>query len=426
MRTVTTSSLAMVIALVASVAPAQSPRRLWVLQAPDQIVEYDASTFAPRRAVRVPRRVLEHPEFLSVNGKGQMIFAPPPGLQWAGGEMATAGDRVWLWDGQRAREWRREPSRTRSGSADRPTLTERQSQVFLSGDGERLVWFENTFEKVAEASGLERSVRGAGRVWRTDLSGGNPETVTRLGASGWCRCGTGTCSESCPEWQFWAPDGVVGDFFLLTRVTPGQTGSTTHESVLYRRAGSTWRATKLAQPAERPLTASANGALLVAAVPDAGCCGWENESNDRTLLWEKSKVTVLFDELERYANRNYDVSFYTAAARFAPGDKRLAYTIVSTARTDTEIRLASEGKDNPDELARIRKAIGELPVVEIVTPAVRPRSTTLIHRAALVGWLNEDELLVAAQGRLSVYDIRGARRRETPIRVRSAADALLR
>lgn len=404
---------ALVALVLLSPAHAQPPKQLWVLREPDEIVEYDPATFVARRTVRVPRRVLEHPEYLSVNGHGQMLFAAPRDAQWGGGEMARTGDRVWLWDGRQAREWKRGPD------------------CFLSAGGESLVWFENRFETVTEPSGLERSVRASFRVWRTDLAGGKPETIASVSPSGWCRCTTGTCSESCPEWSFWAPAGVVGDFFVVTRWTPGQIGSTYHDSVLYRRSGRTWRGEKLVQPLERPLAASENGAVLVAALPDGGCCGWENESNDQTLLLRDGKVSVLYDELARYGNRDYDVSFYTQDARLAPGNAMVAYTIVSTARAGGEIRRSLDGKENPEAAARIRTALGELPTVEVVPVGGEPvggepRSTTIARRAALVGWLSDRDLLVAQDGRLAVYDARGTRRRETPIRLRSAADAFLR
>jgi len=417
---------ALVVALLVSAVQAQSPKRLWVLQEPDRIVEYDVTTFAARRTVKVPRRLLEHPEYLSINGKGQMVFLPPHGVEWASGEMAFKGDRVWFWDGHQDKEWSLERTQTRRGSAGKLTLTEKQPRFFLSARGEFLFWFENTFEKVTDELGLDRSVRVLSRVWRTDLAHGKPETMTTLSLPGWCRCETGTCSETCPEWDFWAPDGVVDDFFLVTRLTPGQLGSTYHESFLYRRSGQKWRVNKLAQPIERPLAASRNGEVLIAAVPDGGCCGWENESNDQLVLLKKGKISVLYDEFERYANRNYDVSFYTADARLAPGNRMVAYTVVSTARTDSQIRLSSEGKENIEELARVRKAIAELPAVVVVQLGIQPRSETIIRHAALVGWLNEREILVAGDGQVTVYDICGSKRRETPIRVRSAADAFLR
>src|SRR5204863_8679503 len=142
---------------------------------------------------------------------------------------------------------------------------------------------------------------------------------------------------SCPDWSFWAPDAVVKDFFIITRFTPGQLGVTYRESLLYQRTGRTWPRQPLPQPIEKPLTASEKGEILVAAVLDGGCCGWENESSDQLLLLRNGTVAVLYDEFGRYANRNYDVSFSIAAARLAAGNARLAYTVVSTAQTGSEI-----------------------------------------------------------------------------------------
>ena len=416
----------LVVAVLVSAARAQSPKQLWVLEEPDEIVEYDVTRLAARRTMKVPRRLVEHPEYLSINSKGQMVFLPPKGAQWASGEMASNVDRMWFWDGHRAMESKLEGAKTRGGSADKPTVTETALQWFLSAGGESLVWFENRFEKVTEGLGLEHSVRSTARVWRTDLAGRRPETIASLSSRGWCQCATGICSETCPVWDFWAPDGVVGDFFLVTRVTVGQIQFTYHESLLYQRSGWTWQAKKLPQAIQKPLTASTKGEILVAALPDGGCCGWENDSSDQMFLLRNGKVSVLFDESDRYHNRNYDVSFYTADARLAAGNAMLAYTVVSTAPTGSEIRLSADGKENAEELARVRKAIGELPAVEVVQTGIPPRSATVIPHAGLVGWVSDRDLLVAQDGRLTLYDIRRNKRKETTIRARTAADAFLR
>ncbi|HSB05563.1 MAG TPA: hypothetical protein VLK23_10245 [Thermodesulfobacteriota bacterium] len=405
---------------------AESARHLWVLQEPNEIVAYDMGSFAARRTIKVPHRLFEAPEYLSINSKGLVLFLPPHGVHWASGEMALAGDRVWFWDGHQAKEWSLEGTKTRGSSAGKSTLVETMPQCFLSVGGEHLFWFENRFEKVTDDAGVERSVRSTSRVWRADLAGDRPETITSFSPAGWCQCATGACSETCPERYFWAPDGVVGDFFLVTRFTPGQLGSRYHESLLYQRSARTWQAKKLPQPIEKPLTASEKGEVLVAAVPDGGCCGWDNDGNDQTLLMRSGKVSMLFDEFKRYGNRNYDVSFFTSDARLASGNATVAYTVVSTARTDSEIRLSSNGKENAEELARVRRAIAELPAVEVVRLASEPEPKTTIHHASLVGWLSEHEIIVAQDGRLVVFDIHSKKRRETTIRVRNAADAFLR
>ena len=174
----------------------------------------------------------------------------------------------------------------------------------------------------------------------------------------------------------------------------------------------------------QPLTASEKGEVLVALAPDTGCCGWA--SSNQMLLVRNGKVSVLYDEFGRYDYRNYDVSFYVPDARLAAGNAMLAYTIASTARTGDEIPLSPNGKENAEELARVRKTVAELPAVEIVQLEAQPRQATLIRHAALVGWMGDQEILVAQDGHLAVYDIRGRKLRDIPIRVRSAADAFLR
>jgi hypothetical protein len=410
-------------AFFVSAAYGESPKQMWVLQEPDEIVAYDITTFASRSKQKVPRIVLKYPENLSVNARGQMLFFPPESAQRSG-EMAS--DRVWFWNGHEIEQWNPEVTKSHSWSAERPTTTETALKCFLSAGGESIFWFENKFEKVRDESGLERSVRTTSRVWRTDLARGNPETITSLSAPEWCRCGTGVCSETCPEWDFWVPDGVVGDFFLVTRFTPGQLGSEYHESLLYQHSGTIWQVREMSQPIQRPLAASKGGEMLVAAVPDGGCCGWENESDDQTLLIRKGQISVLYDESDRYGNRDYDLSFYTADARSGPRTELLAYTVVSTAGPATEIRLSSEAKDNAEELTRIRKAIAELPAVEVIQLGIRVRTLIVLHHANLVGWLNDSEILVVQGGRLAVYDIRGTKRKQTTIQVRSATDVFLR
>ena len=397
-----------------------------MLQEPDQIIEYDLATSTVLRSQTVPRRLVEHPEYLSINAAGQMLFLPPLGAQWAAGEMATAADRAWFWNGHQATEWPLALPPGAGTSAGRPTVTERSRQWFLSAGGDSLFRIETSFEKILDDSGGERSVRSTGRVLRTSLSGDHPAIIATIGPSGWCACTTGVCSESCPEWSFWAPNRIVDDLFLATRMTPGQIESTYRDSVAYQRSRSRWTPRKLPQPIAVPLAASERGDILIHAVPDAGCCGWENESSDQLVLLQNRRRVVLYDEARRYDNRNYDVSVYASDARLSSGHTLLAYTLVSTARGDGEIRLSSDGKDNAEELVRIRRTIADLPFVEIVQLGATPRTTAAIAHAGLVGWVGEREILVAQDGTLALYDPQGVKRRDTAIHARSAAHAFLR
>jgi hypothetical protein len=413
--------------------PPEDPpsRRLWVLQPPDAVVEYDTATFAPTRTLTVPSRVVDHPDYLNVNARGQMVWARPAGVFWAGDGVGPAADRMWFWDGRQAREWDAAGRTPDRGPGGTPASSEAVRQVLLSATGDALFWFENTFAYRSEPNppqeGPRQSVRISARMWRSDLNGVEREAVVSLPADGWCPCSTGACSETCPAWEIWAPDGTVGNVFVLTRVTPGQLQTTYHASVVYRRvSGQAWRPVPLAQPLQRPMAASSAGDAFATAVLDSACCGWDNESSDQLLLLTGGRTSALYDEAATYGNGDYDVSIFPVDARFSPDGSSLAYSLLSTPIPPEGIRLSSGGKSNPDALARIREAAAAMPaltVVRIGNPAGR---ATVVPRSRLVGWLTNTELLVARDGLLAVCDRSGTLRKTTPIRVRTPADAFLR
>lgn len=392
--------LALVVALAALVIQPPSARSLWVLQLPDRIVEYDTATFAARRTVAVPPRVFDHPEDLSVNRLGQLLFA---------------GDRVWAWDGVTAREW------ARDGDPETPR------QWFLSAAGDGLFAWETRQSIVRGRDGAEQSVRVATRLLRTDWSGGDAQAVVTLADLPSCECVTGACSETCPVWTAWAPNGILGDLLLATRFIEGQLQPDYQQSVIYQRQGQAWTPRELPAPVEAALDASADGRWLVEAVDDAGCCGWINESSNQLAVIQQGKRAVLYDEWGRFDNRNYDASFAIAGARLDPPSMSLAYTVAADApKAGEEIRLSSDGKPNVAELARIRKAVAEHPTVEIINLVGAARPGATISGAALIGWLDAEQILVAQGGRLVIYDRRGQKRRDTAIQARSAADAYVR
>jgi hypothetical protein len=417
--------LAAVVALGLLARPhAQTARRVWVVQPPDAIVSYDTATFERLDTVKLPPRAVAHPNDLRVSASGRMVLVPP--TEWAGDE-DRAKSRIWIWDGRSGTELPLGDERIGEIPSNAKISVERVRTLFLSPSADSLVWLENRFEKQVEGV-VERSVRVSARVWQSDLHGEHARPIAGVPVSAACACGTGVCSETCPQWDLWAPDGLVDAFFLLTSVVPGQLGSTTIATRVYRRSGSAWRWSRLAQPVERPLAASRDAALLVAAVPDGGCCGWENDSNDQLLLLRDGKTRVVYDERERYDNADYDVSFYPANARLAPGFGALAYTVASTAEPSGtgEIRLTTDGKPNAAELARVRKAALDLPAVEVILLDAKAPKPVGIPHAMLVGWLDDRRLLVVRNDRVVVCATDGRLLQETSITVRGAADAFLR
>jgi hypothetical protein len=212
----------------------------------------------------------------------------------------------------------------------------------------------------------------------------------------------------------------------MTQFVPGQSEPDYKASTLYQEAGGKWTATPLAEPLQRELDAAADGGTIVEAIPDAGCCGWSNQSNDQTLVLSNGKKRAVFDEQATYKNSDYDVSFYTSNARLSPELGNVAMTIVSTAELNTPIQLAEQGQANPEESHRIRKALAELPAVEVKSMEDAPRRVAYVPHSTLVGWMSEKESLIVEDHVLVVYNLGTGARRKSSVRVEDAGRVFLR
>jgi hypothetical protein len=400
-------------AALVAVTLAQTPlRTIWVLSAQPQpsITQFDAVNFNVLRTVNVPKQAVDHPEYLSVNRNGQLLFVLPSGIQLADG--ADTADQIWY-------------SRNATMVAfPRQSSDQQRRMWFLDAAAEGLYALEIRETTTRDADGNDTTVTTATQLLR-GTADGKLATVVTLPALPLCKCATGVCSETCPRWSVWAPENGIGDFFLATKFIEGQLQADYQETLLYRRAGG-WRSTRLSEVAESPMDVSADGEILLAAVFDGACCGWANEGSDQLRLLRQGKSTVVFDEFQRFDNRNYDVSFFASSAKLSPNSAQIAYTIITTQRPNEEIRLSADGKDRADELARIKRTIAEVPLMEIVNATDPARVIAAIPHAELVGWLSDSELLVVQDGKLTVYTASGKRARQSSIEVRSAASVFLR
>jgi hypothetical protein len=54
-----------------------SAQRIWVLEQPDQIVEYDPQSFARKTSHEIPKDALQYPQDLQISKAGQMLFLRP-------------------------------------------------------------------------------------------------------------------------------------------------------------------------------------------------------------------------------------------------------------------------------------------------------------------------------------------------------------
>ena len=409
-------------------AHAQPGKRLWVLQEPDGIVEYDSGTFALRSSHKVPAEVFQSPQDLQINGKGQMLFLPAMVREPDGLVHESSSPRIWFWDGTSAKFLNRTITNTHAPSSGNVLVSSARPRCFLSANGAHLFWFENRLQTLQTPDmGQDISVNTTFHAWQTDLSGEHPEDIATYTFAP-CKCETAVCSETCPEASYWLPDGGIDDHFITTHWVPGQIQSQYQASYLYRKLAGGWVGNKLPDALEQVLDSSsdAKGLILIEAVPDGGCCGWVNESDDQTLLTRNGKSVVLFDEFKEYQNQDYDVSFFTANAKLSPRSTLAALTVTATHEPGVEIRLSDAGKANAAELSRIQQALRELPAVAVLRLDDPPKRTAMIPHARLVGWINDQEILLVENGVLVSYNVLSGSRRTSEIKVAKESYAFLR
>ncbi len=421
MRIQTPITIFCVVLLLTTSLMAQS-KRVWVLRAPGEAAEYDPVTFAEKQATKVPPDAVASPQNFSVNHLGQMLFAESAALPLAEGDF-TAEHKVWFWDGKTATTLTRDVSRTTSTAGSNLSIAESAPVPFLSADGTHLYWFSNQARRL-QRDGVDLSTKTTWLSWRTDFAGAGREDVASV-ALPECSCPTGGCEESCPYGEVWVPDDGVGKFFLLTQFVAGKTQPIYKASSVYEDSAGNWSAVSFDPPLRRVLDALDSDTILE-AIPDTACCGWENQSNDQTLLHLHGKTLTMFDEQAVYKNPDYDVSFYTENGKLSPDLSSVAFTIVATSKPNTPIQLAEQGQANPEESQRIRKALVDLPAVEVKSVGDSPRRIAFLPHAMLVGWISEKEILIVEGHLLVAYNVASGSRRKSSIRVEDAGHVFLR
>ena len=410
-----------VIACLAAEMAAQE-HRIWVMKEPGSVIEYDSATFAPKGTAQLPADVLRSPALLQVNAAGQMLFAPNP--DDPSPDVGKAGEKMWFWDGKATADLKRGFVQTSSRTGSNEKIVESSPSAILSADGAHLFWWTNQFSRL-ERDNVELSVTTAFSAWRSDLGGRQREDIASVELPE-CRCPSGSCSETCPELRVWAPEAGAGKYLLVTQFVSGQTESKYISTTRYDVQEGHWRSTELAEPLQRVLAGNDDGTVIVSGIPDTGCCGWENQSVDQTILLDAGKKSKIFDEREQFKNPDYDVSFYTENAKIAPNQEMVAMTIESTAKPGGTIQLSEQGQANPAESQRIRKALVELPAVQIVSVREPEKRLVYLPHAFLAGWLNEKEILIIENQLLVAYNVATGARRRSGIKVADPALVVVR
>ncbi len=397
--------------------------RLWILRPTGEMLEYDPGTFAAKDKVKLPPEVLKSPAGISVNRAGQILFPSSLSLPLSDTDAASP-HKVWIWDGHAGYCIDQPVERKVENRGSNQELTESAAMPFLSADGNHLFWFAVQARRLQREE-MDLTGTFGFEAWQTDLQGKRREDVASAKLPD-CRCTTGSCEETCPTFQIWSPEAGIQNFFLVNQSVAGQTETTYKTSTRYQMEGGKWTANALPGPLQHVLDTNSTGNVIVEAIPDTGCCGWSNQSNDQTLVLVDGESHTVFDEQASYKNPDYDVSFYSANARLAPDASRVAMTIVASAQSNKPIQLSEQGQANPEESQRIRKALLELPAVEIKTLEDVPRRVAFLPHATLVGWISDKELLLVENHLLVAYNVGTGAHRKTMIRVEDAARVFLR
>ena len=398
-------------------------KRVWVLRASGEMVEYDPATFAEKQTVKVPAEAAEAPQRISVNHLGQILFVPEASLPLAQSDV-EAEHKVWIWNGHAASTIDLGVKRELGTTGSNQVVTELAPTVSLAADGAHLFWFANSARRLQREE-MDLSTVTSWQAWRTDLSGGAREDLASEKLPD-CRCPSGSCEESCPYGVVWSPEDGVGKFFLMTQFVAGKTEPVYKASVRYQEDAGKWTPNLLGEPLRRVLDAASGGDVIVEAIPDTGCCGWVNQSNDQTLVRVSGKARTVFDELATFKNPDYDVSFYTSNAKLSPELGSVAMTIVSTAEANKPIQLSEQGQASPEESKQIHKALAELPAVEVKSMEDTPKRLAFVPHATLAGWISEKEILVVEDHLLVGYNVETGARRKSSVRVEDVARVFLR
>jgi hypothetical protein len=157
------------VALLITPSLTAQSKRLWVLRAPGEAVEYDSATFAEKQTVKVPVEALASPQNFSINHLGQMLYAAPAALPINESDLG-AERKVWFWDGHAANTLARDVARSTSTTGSNLAITESAPVPYLSSDGTHLYWFSNQARRL-QRDGVDLSTKTTWLSWRTDLAG---------------------------------------------------------------------------------------------------------------------------------------------------------------------------------------------------------------------------------------------------------------
>lgn len=431
LKTISLMIIAAFIFVMATCKDVVSIKKVFIMDDKSGIItEYDTKDFKVVQRYQIPQEIYFEAKkdgrwshSLQVSSSGRIIFSytkhdngTHEGEEYTGFDALTR--KLWYWDGKKehaatvSKKMRWGPYGINDGLTE-PVLDSKDAVFYWTFD--RIVSFR------PRPPNMQSAITVNVELYKGSFQDGKlvEELIAQFPFDE-CECSTGACSETCPESVLVSQTEGIGDLIEILHFVSGQLESRIEGQTFFERKDGKWAKTGIGKKLEKPFLKS---------VHDTGCCSWHNESSDQVFVVDGDTETLIYDEWEQFGNRNYDVSFYIDNSELSPDYSKVAYTISSSAlitEGDIEpIRLSADGSDHPKELETIKALTANTPMVEVKRADEEDNRIT-INRAALVGWLDDNRLLILKDGGLGVFDVPTKAYVKSPLKVDSAENVFLR
>ena len=112
--------------------------------------------------------------------------------------------------------------------------------------------------------------------------------------------------------------------------------------------------------------------------------------------------------------------------------RKIAYTIAPDQyamydyKNAGTFRLSSDGKENLQELKRIKTVLSDLPMVEVLSIDEETEKILVMKNTEFVGWIDNNRLLLLKDDKIGTFDISTRRFIESSISIKSIEHVFLR
>lgn len=374
------------------------------------ITEYDALTFNVKQIIQIPKDLyftskdlFDRPWYLRISNNGHILYYNDE--RKYNSELTIRN--IWYFDGER--EYRALMPKVLKvyPSLDYSLVLEKISAPVLDSELPMFYWIINRIAKYRNESvekGYYKSFLNVNvELLKIHFDANKlveePISITNFEE---CECETGICEETCPFGYLVEPKGGISNFLEIEHRVCGQLETRVEGYTYFEKINGNWIKTNGEGKFKQP---------FIEVYEDGGCCGWINASSDMLFVTDGKIKKVIFNEWDRFSNKNYDVSFVPNNGELSPDFSMIAYEIIVEEYVINEykntgtIRLSCDGVENKEELNRIISILQDLPIAEIVSIQNENKKILELKNTRFIGWINNNKLLLQKDTAIYTYDI---------------------